>query len=140
MKIKSKLILLSLVLVIALSFSACSEEPDNTIVGTFSIVSVSSGENELNVEEIKQWLGDNFAEENFIEFRSDGTFSLVSSGLTEEGTYTLSGEVVSLTHAGNEANEPTEESEETNIKKGTLVKDKFTLEVDEVKYVFQKNK
>lgn len=127
MKKYPKIIVVTLVLVLALSMSACGG--GESINATFGISAMAEGDQEYGEDMLGIALGENYADENFIKFDSDNSFTMTLMGSTIDGTYKKKGDDITLTS-----------KEETfgDSVKGTMDGNTFFIEVEGMKITFTK--
>ena len=98
MKNISRIIIISFVLVLTISLSACGSE---SLSAKFSLSALTEGDQEYDLEMLKIAMGENYAEENFVQFKDGSVFTMTLLGSTIEGTYKKKGNEIAMTSEDN---------------------------------------
>ena len=124
MKKYSKVISIILIVILALSLSACGGE---TLGAKFGLTAVAEGDQEYDEDMLKSAMGENYAEENYIKFNIDKTFTMTFMQSTVNGEYKKKGNDITLT---------SNEEETFGTVKGTVDGNTFIIEEEGMKMTF----
>lgn len=128
MKKVTKILVLILAIMLVISFAGCGEQ-NTPPEGKYLFTSMSEGEDKYNEEMLQLILGENYAEENFIEFLKDNTFTMTLMGTTVDGRFKQDGNNFTLSSTNEEFGD--------NLS-ANMDGDVFTIVIDETQVVFTK--
>ena len=123
MKKNSIIIITIFIMLLTFSLSACGDE---SISAKFALTGIIEGDQEYDEEALKVAIGENYSEDNFIQFENGNTFTMTLMGSTVNGTYDKKGKNITMS------------AQEKNFETvtGVLDGDNFILDVEGMTFTF----